>query len=62
MVSPGRPHRQLRDPDFRVRFTVAERIAPEELGPLLDDDDEAVHNVARERFAEAREKRAEPWV
>ena len=42
------------DPDFRVRFTVADRIPVGELGRLVEDEDELVRETARERLARER--------
>ena len=41
------------DEDCQVRYEVAQRIAPADLGPLLDDEDDIVRETARQRLEPA---------
>ena len=49
-------HLLARDPDMRVRFTVAERIDPEALLDFQDDPESVIRELVAARLAQTQEE------
>lgn len=58
-LAPDLLSRLRSDADWRVRYEVASRIALRELGPLADDEDELVRDMARGRLSGLAERSME---